>query len=119
MPAYLLENCGALRAALRPYFFLSFILGSRVRIAGLLEGGSVGFVSLEQRSGKAVSDCACLAGKAAALDRCDNIELALCAGGAVGLVDNQLQRFKTEIVVDIASIDGNNAGAGNNADSGD
>ncbi len=29
--AYLLLNCGARRAALRPYFFLSFILGSRVR----------------------------------------------------------------------------------------
>ena len=28
---YLLENCGALRAFLRPYFFLSFILGSRVK----------------------------------------------------------------------------------------
>ena len=28
---YLLENCGARRAALRPYFFLSFILGSLVR----------------------------------------------------------------------------------------
>ena len=28
---YLLENWGALLAALRPYFFLSFILGSLVR----------------------------------------------------------------------------------------
>ena len=28
---HLLENCGARRAALRPYFLRSFILGSRVR----------------------------------------------------------------------------------------
>ena len=28
---YLLENWGARRAAFKPYFFLSFILGSRVR----------------------------------------------------------------------------------------
>ena len=28
---YLFENCGARRAALRPYFLRSFILGSRVR----------------------------------------------------------------------------------------
>ena len=28
---YLLLNCGARRAAFKPYFFLSFILGSRVR----------------------------------------------------------------------------------------
>ena len=28
---YLFENCGARRAALSPYFFLSFIRGSRVR----------------------------------------------------------------------------------------
>ncbi len=28
---YLFENCGARRAALRPYFFLSFIRGSLVR----------------------------------------------------------------------------------------
>ena len=28
---YLLENCGARRAALRPYFLRSFILGSRVK----------------------------------------------------------------------------------------
>ena len=28
---YLFENCGARRAALSPYFFLSFIRGSRVK----------------------------------------------------------------------------------------
>ena len=36
---YLLENWGARRAALRPYFFLSFILGSRVRRPALLSMG--------------------------------------------------------------------------------
>ena len=36
---YLLENCGARRAALRPYFFLSFILGSRVRKPAFFRAG--------------------------------------------------------------------------------
>ena len=36
---YLFENCGALLAALRPYFFLSFILGSRVRKPAFLRTG--------------------------------------------------------------------------------
>ena len=35
---YLLENWEARRAALRPYFFLSFILGSRVRRPAFLRG---------------------------------------------------------------------------------
>ena len=36
---YLLENWGARRAALRPYFFLSFILGSLVRYPAFLRTG--------------------------------------------------------------------------------
>ncbi len=36
---YLLENWLARRAALRPYFFLSFILGSRVRKPAFLSAG--------------------------------------------------------------------------------
>ena len=36
---YLLENWLARRAALRPYFFLSFILGSRVRKPAFLRAG--------------------------------------------------------------------------------
>lgn len=36
---YLFENCGARRAALRPYFFLSFIRGSRVRNPAFLRAG--------------------------------------------------------------------------------
>ena len=36
---YLFENCGALRAALRPYFFLSFIRGSLVRYPAFLSAG--------------------------------------------------------------------------------
>ncbi len=36
---YLFENCGARLAALRPYFFLSFILGSRVRKPAFLRAG--------------------------------------------------------------------------------
>ena len=37
--AYLFENCGARRAPLRPYFFLSFILGSLVRNPAFLRIG--------------------------------------------------------------------------------
>ena len=36
---YLFENCGALRAALRPYFLRSFIRGSRVRNPAALRTG--------------------------------------------------------------------------------
>ena len=36
---YLLENWGARRAPLRPYFFLSFILGSLVRKPAFLSSG--------------------------------------------------------------------------------
>ena len=36
---YLLENCGARRAPLRPYFFLSFIRGSRVSRPAFLRVG--------------------------------------------------------------------------------
>ena len=37
--AYLFENCGALRAALRPYFLRSFIRGSRVKNPAFLSTG--------------------------------------------------------------------------------
>lgn len=36
---YLLENCGARRAFFKPYFFLSFALGSRVRNPSFLSAG--------------------------------------------------------------------------------
>ncbi len=38
---YLLENCGARRAFLRPYFFLSLTRGSRVRKPAFLSAGRV------------------------------------------------------------------------------
>ena len=37
--AYLFENCGALRAALSPYFLRSFIRGSRVKYPAFLSVG--------------------------------------------------------------------------------
>ena len=48
---YLLENCGARRAALRPYFFLSFILGSRVRKPAAFRSGAELGVHLQQSAG--------------------------------------------------------------------
>ena len=47
---YLLENWGARRAAFRPYFFLSFILGSRVmKPAAFREGRFSGFSTTRAR----------------------------------------------------------------------
>ena len=37
--AYLLENCGARRAFFKPYFFLSFIRGSRVKKPSFFSAG--------------------------------------------------------------------------------
>ena len=37
---------------LRPYFFLSFILGSRVRGSRLFQDGAVVLILLQQSSGK-------------------------------------------------------------------
>ena len=47
---YLFENCGARRAALRPYFFLSFILGSLVKKPAFLSAGRYSSESTSRRA---------------------------------------------------------------------
>ena len=87
---------------------------------GFLEGGAVGGIHLQQGAGDAVTDGAGLAGDAAAGDGGLDVHLALHAGGDQGLTDDELQGLKAEIIVDVAAIDGDGAGAvGEKTDAGD
>ena len=49
----------------------------------------------------------------------DDVKLALGAGDAERLVDDELQGFKPKVIVNISAVDGNHAGARNDADAGD
>ena len=85
------------------------------RISGQVSGGfqdrsEIG-VNLKKRSCDAVTDCACLAGKTAALDIYKHIELVSAVRCNQGLTNNNLQSLKTEILVDVSLIDGNLAGS--------
>ena len=86
--------------------FLSF-LHTRVsrEEACLLEEGTIGIVSEEERSGHAVTDSACLTGDTAAANVSYDIELAFCACYAEGLVDDELECFKSEVVFYVATVD--------------
>ena len=85
------------------------------RVAGqeacLLEDRTKGFVILQKRSRKTVADGAGLAGHAAAGDAADDIELVGQFGQGEGLTNDELEGVKTEIIVDVAIIDGDLAGA--------
>ena len=52
-----------------------------------------------------------LAGHAAALDGGNDVHLAQGGGGIQGLTNDHLQGLQAEIIVDIAAIDGDGAGA--------
>ena len=67
--------------------------------------GTISLVSLKKSSGHAVTDSACLTGNTAAANVSYDIELALCAGDAEGLVDDELECFESEVVVDVAAVD--------------
>ena len=86
--------------------------------ASSLECGLVCLVSLYERSCKTVTDSACLTGKTAAVYVCDDIELTSSAGNTEGLVNDELEGLETEILVDVLLIDGDNACAGNYANTG-
>ena len=73
---------------------------------------------MKQCLGNAVTDRAGLTGNASAGSGADDIEFAFRAGDGERLVDDELQRFKSEVVVDVEFIDGNRAGSGINADAG-
>ena len=93
--------------------FLSF-LHSRVagQEASLLEHRTKGFVILQKRSCKTVTDRAGLTGHAAAGDAADDVELVVQFGHVEGLTNDELQRVETEVIVDISVVDRDLAGAG-------
>ena len=78
----------------------------------LLEERTVCGVSEEESSGNAVADCACLTGDTTTVNVSNDIELALCVCYAEGLVDDELECFKTEIIVYVSAVDGDNACTG-------
>ena len=80
--------------------------------AGLLEKRTIGFVSEKKSAGYTVTDCTCLAGDTAAANVCNDVKLAGGFGYAEGLVDDELEGFKSEVIVDITTVDGDVAGAG-------
>ena len=59
-----------------------------------------------------MADSAGLTGDAAAVDAGDDVELADGVGGVEGLVDDQLEGVKSEIIVDIAAVDADSAASG-------
>ena len=73
---------------------------------GLLERSTECVVSKEECSGNAVTDCTGLTGDTAALYVCNDIKLTLCTCYTKGLVDDELECFKTEVIFYIASVDG-------------
>ena len=86
--------------------FLSF-LHSRVTSekACFCEERFVRCVCEEQRSCNAVTDSACLTGDAAAFSRAYDVEFAFRACYAERLIYDELQCFKTEVFVDVTSVD--------------
>ena len=98
---------------------LSF-LPSRVsrEETGLLEKGTVAVVREEKRAGNAVTDRAGLAGDAAAVHVRHDVELANRVRNAEGLVDDELQGLETEVIVNVAVVDGDLAGTGIQSDAG-
>ena len=100
--------------------FLSF-LHTRVsrEEAGLLEEGAVRIVGEKERTGYAVTDRACLTGDTAALYVGNDVILAYSVGNAERLVDNELEGFKAEIIVDVTTVDGDLAGTGIQTNAGD
>ncbi len=72
-------------------------------------------VSLKKCASKTVADSACLTGDTATGNGGDDIELAGGARHAEGLVYDELQGFKTEVIVNVAAVDGNDASARNDA----
>src|SRR5699024_5606559 len=79
--------------------------------AGGLQSGAVLGVQAQQGAGHAVADGAGLAGDAAAGDGDNQVNLAQGVGGDQGLADQQLQGLQAAVLVDIAAVEGDGAGA--------
>ena len=78
--------------------------------AGLLQDGAVLGVHQQQGAADAVTQGAGLAGNAAAFHGSNNVHLAQGIGGGQRLTDDHLQGLQTEVLVDVAAIDGDIAG---------
>ena len=76
-----------------------------------LQSGTDLGVQQSQSTGNAVTDCASLAGNTAASNSNNNVNLANQVRSDQGLTDNQLQGVQTKVIVDVAAIDGDHAGA--------
>ena len=79
--------------------------------AGLLQDGAILGVDQQQGAGHAVAQSAGLTGHAAALDGGNDVDLAELLGSGEGLTDDHLQGLETEILVDVAAVDGDSASA--------
>ncbi len=77
-----------------------------------LESGLVCLVSENECAGEAVADRACLAGETAACYVCNDIELTNVAGNLEGLVYDELHCVETEVLVNVAAVDGDSTGTG-------
>ena len=98
--------------AFETVLFALFHSGVSGKETGLLESGAEILVVLQQGAGKAVADGAGLAGHAAARYAADHVELLGGLGEGERLTDDEFQRFKTEIIVDLSVVDDDLTGAG-------
>ena len=64
-----------------------------------------------------MTDCAGLAGNAAACNAANDVELAVGVGYVKGLTNEELEGFKAEIFVDVSVVDGDFTAACVNTDS--
>ena len=83
--------------------------------ASSLQCGLVSLVSSDESTGQTVADSASLTGETTAVYASDDVELTLGTGGSEGLVDDQLEGVKTEVLVNVTTIDGDYARTGNDA----
>ena len=80
--------------------------------ACLLQAGLKGFISLYESAGETVADSACLTGETAATNGSNDIKLTEGLGNAEGLVNDELQGFKTEVLINVLAVNGDNTAAG-------
>lgn len=80
---------------MRPYFFLSFILGSRVRKPAFFSVAlEVLGIVLEQSSGDTVADSTGLTGNTAACNAANDVELLFGTGENERLTNDRLEGIK-------------------------
>ncbi len=77
-----------------------------------LESGLVSLVREDESAAETVTDRTCLSGETAALNGCNDIELAGSVGYAEGLVNDELKGLETEVLIDVLAIDGDSTGTG-------